>query len=426
MLLVVMSGCSTAKNNDAGFSSSDDEVSDDDAAWDDDSSADDDANPNDDAVVDDDTVLDDDLTPDDDIIPDDDATPDDDTIPDDDTVPDDDIVTDDDTAPDDDTTPEEYRYSIKVDNMTMADVIAQLPIFVERGLDLFLNIRPWDINDDLLELLSQAAEQNVPVKIWPLLDWDDGSWGCEDDLDLFIANVLATVDFISAVDNNVEWVILNMELGHPKIDQLEQYFADGDWVAIIELLLADRDRELFQENLTKMQVLLDELHDRGFKVQSSTYPYVLDDLPDGDPDIQDIADIPLSGLNWDNWGFNPYTTEYSAYMPALLGPDFVYSYASSAFGGFGSHSEITVGIVPTADEVGYTTLEAFAADVAAAKAAGIKWIGVYHLNGILSQEDPDAWFDALETPPAQPAPQALIGLLRGGIMTADWMLDFIP
>jgi len=441
---IILIGCGSGDSGDDDVSAGDDDSipPDDDSNADDDDLADDDLV--DDDLVDDDTADDDsddddsidddagdDDSADDDAVDDDSA--DDDAIDDDsadDDSGDDDSADDDsadDDSGDDDTVLEPYVYSIKVDNMPMADVISALSIFAEKNLTMILNVRPPNlIGYDLAEVLAQAKKLGVPVKIWPLLNPADGSWGCEDDADLFIANVLATMDYIAGADQNVKTIVLNMELGHPKIDLFEQYFAEGDWAAIVELLLGDRDLELFAQNMAKFQGLVDQLHQMGYFVQIGTYPFFLDDFPDGDPDIQDICDVPIGDLTADLFSFAPYRTEFSDSFGFPLGAYLVYTYAKSARERYGSASEIAVGIVPTQTEVGYDSPDQLAADIAAAKAAGVHRITVYHLPGILAQNDPDLWFGAFDTPPAQPEQEFIIDLMRSVVGLADFILNFIP
>ena len=397
-----------------------DDATDDDTASDD-SSGDDTADDTSDDSFDDDTG--DDSSDDDTADDTSDDTSDDDTA--DDTLDDSADDSADDTT--DDTAEEPFVYGIKVDNMPLADVIPALDLFAEKGVIMSLNIRPPNLEgDDLANLLAAAKAAGVPVKAWPLLNSSDGSWGCEDDADLFIANVLATMELVAGVDNNVQTVVLNMELGHPKMDLLKQYFDQGDWASIISLLMGNRDLALFAVNTEKFRGLVDDLHGMGYDVQAGTYPFFLDDFLDGDPDIQDISDVPLSGLDWDYFSAAPYTTEYSHDLGMVLGPYFVYSYAKSVREQFGPAGEIAMGIVPTATEDGYASIDDFKADIAAAKAGGVRRMDVYHLPGILAQDDPEAWFDAFQTPPAQPPTEPLVDVVRAGIRLVDAILDNVP
>jgi len=343
----------------------------------------------------------------------------------------DDDAVDDDTS-DDDTTDDdsqdddavEYEYSIKVDDMPMADVLQYVDALAERGFTLYLNTRPYDIgSDDLAAVIERADELGLKVKLWPLLNGTDGSWCNEDNLDLFINNVIATVNYVETIADVVDTVVINVELGHPKIDLIRQYFADGNYAGIVEILLGNRNPDMFEQSVAKLQELIDELHGRGYLVQATTYPFILDDFEDGDSDLQDIANAPISGITWDIFAFTPYSTSYSDDLGVTIGPYFPYSYAKSAHEMFGDAAEIAVGIVDVSTEPGYESPEQLAADVAAAKAAGIKRIDVYHLLGMVENDNFDEWADALLVEPKEPEKETTTDIMRLFIDFADTILN---
>jgi hypothetical protein len=224
----------------------------------------------------------------------------------------------------------------------------------------------------------------------------------------------------------VDTVVLNVELGHPEIDLIRQYFAEGDYLAVLEILAANRDRERFAASCLRMRQIVDDLHARGYLVQATTYPFILDDQLDGDPDLQDIAEVPLDGADWDIRGFTPYTTAYADDLGVPIGPYFVFDYARTARELFGAAAAIAVGIVDVDALPGYTSPDQLAADVAAAKAAGVRRIDVYHLLGMVENGEFDAWADALLAEPAEPPIEAAVVLMRAAIGLADDLLDFWP
>lgn len=339
-----------------------------------------------------------------------------------DDVPTDDDDDDDDDNDNDDDNTVEYEYSIKVDDMPMAEVLPVLPDFARRGFALYLNVRPEHVGSaDLAAVIEEAENLGLRVKLWPLLDGSDGSWCCEDNLELFWENVFATLDFVETVSSVVDTVVINVELGHPKIDLIRQYLEQGDYVALIGILWQNRDLDMFAESMATMRQKVDELHERGYMVQATTYPFVLDDMKDGDPDFQDIANAPVHGIDWDYLSFTPYTTAYASDFGLPFGPYFVYSYAGLAKDMFGDEAHIAVGIV---EPQGYTSPEELGADVAAAKAAGVKNIDIYHLVGML--EDFDAWADAVLAEPLEPPMEAATILMHTGLELADFILDFMP
>jgi|GEM_PF-4593151 len=324
----------------------------------------------------------------------------------------------------DEETEEFYEYSVKVINLPMADIIPVLPTFAEKGLILYLNVMASHIGDpDFAELLRQAEIQNVPVKLWPLLTPEEGAWCNEDNSELFIQNVYAILDYVQTLENNVEIIVINSELGPPKIDLIRQYFADGNLVELYKLLKSNVDREKFVDSQNRIQAMVDEIHQRGFMAQITTYPYLLDDLIDTDNDIQDAANVVLEGVEWDRLAFTPYSAAYTDDFEKPFGPYFVYSYSQMARERFGRKADIALGLIAPGGTHTYETPQELAADVAAAKAAGIHRIDVFDLAGMMKDDRFDEWAEALLAEPAIPPEEETTIDFHEDFALADSLLD---
>lgn len=320
--------------------------------------------------------------------------------------------------------PEDYEYAIKTINYAMDKILTVLPAFAERGLILYLNVQPTHIGDeDFAEVLKQAKALNVRVKLWPLLKPDDGAWCNEDNIHPFWANVFAVLDYLETIEHNVEIVVINSELGPPKIDLIRQYYAEGKLAELIELVKGNIDKEMFSQSTLSIQQGVAELKLRGYKAQVTTYPYLLDDLEDGDPDIQDAANVVLEGVDWDRAAFTPYTGAYSVDFDKNFGPYFVYSYAMMARKHFGRKADIAIGMVSPGNPSSYDSPAELAADVAAAKAAGVRRIDVFDLKGMLVDDRFGEWADALLAEPQIPPDDGITDLFHEDFKLIDMMLD---
>jgi len=306
----------------------------------------------------------------------------------------------------------------------MQDVLAALPRLAERGLTLYLNTLPRHIGDaELGEVLEQARVLGVPVMLWPLLDPAEGAWCNEDNIEAFWANVFATLDFVDTLDHNVEIMVVNSELGPPKIDLIRQHFAEGAFGELIALIEGNIDRERFVRSAGRVAELVEELKGRGYGAQITTYPYLLDDMEDGDPDIQDAANVVLEGPAWDRLAFTPYSAAYSEDFARSFGPYFVYSYAQMARRRFGDRVDIALGLISPDNPRAYGSPEQLAADVAAAKAAGISRIDLFDLKGMLAEDRFDEWADALLAEPLTPPVEADTQRFHRSFSLMDSALD---
>ena len=131
-------------------------------------------------------------------------------------------------------------------------------------------------------------------------------------------------------------------------------------------------RAAAREMVANVSDWVSDLQDRGYQVQNTTYPFLLDDFGDGDTDIQDVCNIPMQGIEWDRVAPCAYSTEYSSLVGLFpVSPYWVYTYAKSVREYYGDAATVAVGLVRHDGRPGYDSPDQLAADIAAAKAAGV-------------------------------------------------------
>jgi len=387
-----------SSNDDNDNLTPDDDINDDDTT--DDDVGDDDTGDND--TTDDDTN-DDDTT--------DDDTDDDDTI-DDDTIDDD--TSDDDTGDDDFTPPTPvFGYYQEAGNLPWLE--SQLPVFAENDLTLFLGMDDVDIgNPDLLAFLQAAETAGVDVRAWVLLPYAIGYWPGETNAEAFAESALAFATWFIEEELDIEWIVVDMETDINTMQQLSDLIFSGQYVQAGLLLLSHYTPLRFQQATNTYRQLIDDLHELGFYAMVVTAPMVLDDMDDEDNFIQDVMDIPVSTVSWDEVSTMVYTTTFEQYLGLEFGAHVVYDYGLSTVEHFGDLASIALGLAHE-----WAGPEDMAAEVAAAKAAGIERIQVYNYNGAAAQPDPEQYHDAFYVPAERPLPAASTYLMRGALRLAD-------
>ncbi len=299
----------------------------------------------------------------------------------------------------------------------------QLPVFAERNLILFLGISNDEIGDTrLLDFLQEAARQGVEVRAWLLLPYEVGYWPNEENAEMFAQVAMEAAAWFQQAHLPIDWIVVDMELGYDKLMAMQDLAEAGAYGDLVASLLSNLDTRAFVRASAIYQQMVDDLHTIGFRVMVVTYPQVLDDLSDRDCSLQDLLDIPVSTVAWDEVSTMVYTTIFSVAGEALFGvpfgPDLVYSYARSTVEAFGMwQASIALGVV--ADMSGPEELEA---EVAAAKAAGIERIQVYSYRGAYVSGDEDAWHDAFLAEPQVPEPEPAVDALRSLMRLADRLL----
>ena len=356
---------------------------------------------------------------------DDDNDDNDDNNDDDDDDDDDDNDDDNDDDDDDDDDTIDFEYSIKTWNH--GAVLPYLPNFASRGLRLYLGATPSSIgSQNLTDILTQAESLGVPITLctYP----SAGGFANEENIDIFTDDVNDFLDWLDTLTHAVDTIAINMELGHPIDTEMQDAWANRDIQLLIDLFRNTLDRTMFPVSVSKYQSLVQEIKNRGFEVQITTFPFLIDDMNDGDTDIQDICNSPLDGIDWDRIAPCAYSTEYS-HMAGTFSdwPYFVYSYAKTAKELYGDAAVVHIGLVRYEGTPAYFTPDDLAADVAAAKAAGVKRIEVFKFSGMLAYPnyDFDDWADAFLAEPEIPPRDTAVDLTRMLLPVADFVLNFM-
>ncbi|MBI4700846.1 MAG: hypothetical protein HY744_06735 [Deltaproteobacteria bacterium] len=301
-----------------------------------------------------------------------------------------------------------------------AEVRAALPLLAKEGAALYLALSAARIGDPALAaLLRDAAGAGVPVRAWLLLSEQDGYWANEHNASEVRAAALAFADWREAEALPVGWLIFDLEMALERSRAVSEAIEQEGLVAGLEKIKEGRDPASFAAHRQQYFELVAELQARGLRVMGVTYPMVLDDAADGDDDIQDELDVPIGGVPWDEASFMVYQSLIYDLSGSWHGPDVIYSYARSAVEQHGARAAVALGIVGQAgiDPVSmpYPDASTLLRDHAAARAGGAGSISIYSLDGLLQQDDPGAWLDAVVAPvvPEEGDAEVLRGQIRG-------------
>ncbi len=308
------------------------------------------------------------------------------------------------------------------------EVIAQIPDLKRHSIGLYQNIRNVDIGDPgFASLFEEASCGGLEVRAWLTLPEEDGYWPNEKNVDLFYSEAVRLAEWIRSSGWAIDWIVVDMEPALQMFTTLIELFEQGDIPGAFNLLFDNRDAAAYAEALVKYADMVDTLHGMGFKVMVVTIPLVLDDVGDDDALIQDVLDIPVHGVPWDQFSFMAYTTTFSRLLGTELSADLVHSYSADADKMYGDKAAIDLGVIAHGGMVegeGITDVDEVRSQVGAAKMAGLEDIHAYSLDGIVHSDEQDPWYEAFQTPePTEPPEEeSMVTLFRGGLRFLDLLL----
>ena len=291
-----------------------------------------------------------------------------------------------------------YGYGLFPDEMGPDDISPWYPTLFDLGAKLYVEVREDHILNrapHVSRLFHEAVEAGIPVQPVIVLPEEAGVFANEANFDRYFEAVQGMIAWIEDENLLVSWITVDMETPVQTIDRINGYLANHQFLELYLYLLSFRDPAAFAESQANYQTLVDYCHDRGLLVSNTTFPFVLDDYSDGDFSLQDVFEIPVSGVEWDEVDIMAYRTLYQGYTQIPLGSDLVYQYAKVNKEIFGDRAAMFLGLILwdgwfTGDS-GFQDPGDLEGDIEATLAAGIDQIHVFYFKGIIEKDDPEAW-----------------------------------
>ncbi len=314
--------------------------------------------------------------------------------------------------------------------LTVDEARAAFPLLHPHGVALNMAWPSVKAEDAELYELARAGEaEGVPVRPWLLLPEDEGYWPGSTNAEAFAALARQVMDRWDSEGLEPTWLIVDMELRFDRAIELQSKLeGELNVLEFVEFFKAGIDETQFAAATQTYKALVDEAHERGWKVLLTTLPNVLDDYEDGDDTIRQALGTPIDGVDWDLMTFQAYTTLMSGIFAGVLEGKtltsyMVYDYAKSAQELFGDKAGLDLGLTSAGvtDTPVYQTAAELTADIEAGHAAGIPAdrINVYNLEGMLNSSAPEDWLKPPAESPAAPPEDEGTPAIRQLIKTLD-------
>ena len=312
--------------------------------------------------------------------------------------------------------------------LTYPEVEATLTALGTRDAALAVAVPNDRIGDAGLASLLRAAEAaGVEVHLWFLLPLEDGYWPNEENIDVFASEVMRLLDWIAAEGLVAAAVVYDLEPAFEYSEVLRAGLASGTFDEVEALMRTHMDEASYLAARDTLAAHVRAVQARGLRANAVTYPQVLDDLGDGDHDLQDALDIPVEGVPFDSVSFMVYQTTFAEAGTGWIGPGLIRSYAADANRHFGERATIALGLVGNAgifDHTGaiYDEPASLAEDIAAARAEGVNRVEVYSLDGMV-ELGLETWLTGTDAAPARASIPSAALIARGAAFSLDENLD---
>lgn len=318
-------------------------------------------------------------------------------------------------------------YGLWSEFLSPEETAARIPALKERGIALFQNIPSEKIFDNAYgELLRNASCSGLEVRAWLTLPEKDGYWPNEKNAELFSSTAIELARWIRAGNWNINWIVVDMEPDLEMLNKLLASLGSFDIATAVRILVENSDDESYKKAHGIYSAMVEKLHTMGFKVMVTTFPMLLDDLADGDSTIQNLLNIPVDGIAWDQISVMAYSTIFESILKTDVPEYLVYSYGADAVKYYGDRAAIELGMIGQVGMISYEGIsdpEVLKKQVGAAKAAGLKDIHAYSLDGIMSFDNRQDFLEMFEARDPRKVDVFIpVALLRKGLKIIDYMI----
>ena len=246
---------------------------------------------------------------------------------------------------------------------------------------------PHDADDGaVLDAVGRLAADDdlVSSGVWPLLPREQGYWPSERNHEAFAVRV----ERLLSAGKAPPWLLVDLEPPIAQMSKVRTAFAAG------VLVWSNLNLRRYAGAVAAYRTLADKWRGAGVRTFACAAPLAAGDLPrNGATFWQDAWEAPLVGVGWDAVGCMTYTTLMSAYSSGALdhrgARRFAYHAGRATVRRFGGGAAAFVGLLGRGvlgDEPVYTDPDQLRLDVAALRAAGVRDIVLYSLEGLLVPE----------------------------------------
>jgi hypothetical protein len=255
---------------------------------------------------------------------------------------------------------------------------------------------------DALPILRAAAKYGVPVRAWLVVPYADGYWADEHNVAEVAAAARSFTAWARAGKFRFAGVLLDLESSLQDTRTFAKLRSDPG--PVMDALRRNASPRSQCAAAGAYDGVVAQLRGSGFHVMAAAYPFVLDDIANGDVALQDGLDAPLLlPGRYDNVGFMTMRTVMADLAGADPGPSLLASYQDAIAAFLPHQGSLGLGVAGLG---AYRSLATLVYDVRAAAMFSTRPLGLYSL-------------DAAYLAYGLPGLRAILAAARAPLSTAD-------
>lgn len=309
-----------------------------------------------------------------------------------------------------------FSLAVWAENLNYEEYEKIYPELEKLGVELYLAVKEGTF--------SHPSLSRMKFRAWLLLDKEKGYWPSVWNSREFFELVK---DFASMYKGKIEWIVFDIEPPWQVTLKLSEILQNAESITDIarfasELTKAFPSQEIYEEGRYWLKEAVEFLHKEGLKAMLITVPAIIDDLEDGDDDIQRKLGLPVVGIDWDEVGFMLYSTVLRRLVRKSVKAEieyeyFVFTYAQSALNFF-SKDRLSIGIGLVGRDLfgneGYQSPEEMKKDISAGLAVGVSKFSMWTVDNMKKYGEWDlmTWLDIGYVEPITPQSSSVIDSIR--------------
>jgi hypothetical protein len=245
-------------------------------------------------------------------------------------------------------TPPVDRLAIWCEFMPYEEVVPHLPTLKKYDCDLILHVERQSLQDPgLVSLLRDAEKAGVGVDAWLLLPYDEHLYVGQASIQTTTDLAMEAAAFFKQNHLAVRAFVFDCEPSPLLGKELFAAVQNKSLPQLAKTLREQLDPATFQEDIEKLNALIDELRRRGFAVDGAGNRAFLDAQARGNVALEDALNAPVSGVAWDALSFITYRYQASqlSYVAMLN------RYAALAHRLYGPRAAVDVGLIGDYHEI---------------------------------------------------------------------------